>query len=154
MKRCLVTGAGGLIGAHIVKALLGAGCDVVALVRPAGSRRALDGLSVEVVEADVSIADDALSAAARGCDTVFHAAAYFAYHGLALERMRELTVAGTENVLRGAASAGVKRAVVTSSSVVYGYHLSPKVPINEKALISAVYFNESATRRSCRLAYK
>jgi len=63
---------------------------------------------------------------------VFHTAALFAYGGDA-PALHALAVAGTENVLRAAARAGVKRAVVTSSSVVFGHSETP-APISEGTL--------------------
>ena len=137
MRKCLVTGAGGLIGAHVVKALIDAGHEVRALVRPRGSSRALDGLSVERVEGDVLVPGAALVAACRGCDTVIHTAAHFSYAADGGDRLRTLATAGTENVLRAAADTAAQRAVVTSSSVVFGYSQAREEPLNENAALSS-----------------
>ena len=108
-----------MIGGHLVRALLGGGHDVRALVRTAGRSFVPDG--VPVVVADLLDATADLDAACGGCDVVFHAAAHFAYGGISSAVLRDTAVVGTERVLRACARAGVGRVVVTSSSVVFGY---------------------------------
>ena len=77
--RVTVTGAGGFIGAHVVRALLGRGHDVTAMVRPGGdpwrladvrSRIALVGADL----ADTGAAERVLGAAAPEvvCDLAWH----------------------------------------------------------------------------------
>ncbi len=122
----LVTGATGIVGAHLVRALLEDGHAVRVLVRPGRHRRSLEGLDVERHEGDVLDAAS-LQAAADGCDWVFHAAAVFSYADLSAEALTDLAVRGTRNVLQAAARGGAKRAVVTSSSVTLGSTAAPEV---------------------------
>jgi dihydroflavonol-4-reductase len=117
--RALVTGASGLIGAHLVSALVGGGHDVRALVRDAGRSVVPDGVQVTVADLLDATAD--IDAACGGCDVVFHAAAHFAYGGISPGVLHDTAVVGTERVLRACARAGVGRVVVTSSSVVFGF---------------------------------
>lgn len=124
--RALVTGATGIVGCHIVRALCGEGHAVRVLVRQGSDRRALHGLDVEVCEGDVLDAAS-LAPAVHGCAWVFHAAAVFAYAGMDAEEQTELAVRGTQQVLAAAQRAGAKRAVVTSSSVTLGSSASPLV---------------------------
>jgi nucleoside-diphosphate-sugar epimerase len=77
--RTLVTGAAGMIGAHIVRALVGAGNEVRCLVRQTSRRDLLDGLPVTCVVVDLLDAGNDLDAACAGCDMVFHTAAHYAY---------------------------------------------------------------------------
>lgn len=119
--KALVTGAAGLIGAHIVQALVHAGHHVRALVRPTSRRGALEDLPVEWVVADLLLPGEPLDAAFEGCDIVFHTAAQFAYHGISQADLLATALTGTETVLRACARADVRCAVVTSSSVVYGF---------------------------------
>ena len=63
-----------------------------------------------------------LDAACADCDIVFHAAARFAYTGVDASALYATAVSGTENVLSTCERMGVHRIVVTSSSVVFGYH--------------------------------
>ena len=69
----LVTGASGLVGSHVVEALVSWGERVRALVRPA-SRDAVVRLGAEAVVGDVTDVA-AWDAAARGADAIVHAAA-------------------------------------------------------------------------------
>jgi dihydroflavonol-4-reductase len=125
--RALVTGATGLIGAHIVRALLGAGYDVRCLVRPTSCRDDIDKLPVTCVISDVTQAGSELDAACRGCNVVFHTAAHFAFDGFSSDDLRRTAVNGTEAVLTACAEQNVEKVVVTSSSVVFGYTLDGSV---------------------------
>ena len=119
--RALVTGATGLIGAHIVRALLAAGYDVSCLVRPSSCRDEIDKLPVTCVVSDVTQAGPELDAACRDCTAVFHTAAHFAFDGISSDDLHRTAVNGTEAVLTACAKQNVAKVVVTSSSVVFGY---------------------------------
>ena len=112
--RLAVTGASGLIGAHVVRAALTAGHAATAVVRAASCLDALARTDVPVAVGDVLGAIDRLIAAFEGADVVVHTAATFAYggDGAAIHRV---AVDGTANVLRAAVAAGARRVVVTSS---------------------------------------
>ena len=124
--KALVTGANGLIGAHLARALLAADHTVRALVRAKSDLRSLEGVEVEFVQGDV-LQPATLHAAATGCDVVFHTAAVFAYSGYTPEQLLGIAVDGTRNVLRAARDAGVQRVVLTSSSVVLGSSTEPEI---------------------------
>ncbi|MFH8615147.1 NAD-dependent epimerase/dehydratase family protein [Streptomyces sp. NPDC017979] len=114
-----MTGASGLVGARVVQALRDAGHDAVALVRPSSETGRLAALDVPVARAGL---DDrtALRAAFEGCDTVFHCAAVYTYWDATLAELTRDNVDGTRAALLAAAEAGVRRVVVTSSSVTCG----------------------------------
>lgn len=122
--KALVTGGSGVVGANLLRELVGAGWDVRALVRPGPPRRAFSGLPVTQVHGDV-LDPPGLADACAGVDVVFHAAARFAYAGLDQAEMDAVAVGGTRNVVRAAAAAGVDRVVLTSSSVVFGSSAGP-----------------------------
>lgn len=124
--KALVTGANGLIGAHVVRALLRGGYHVRAFVRPTADLAALAALPVERHEGDVRDAD-AVRAAAAGCDLVIHTAVPFAYAGQVDEDLDDTATRGSSNVVAAARAAGVARVVVTSSSVVFGHRDRPDV---------------------------
>ncbi|MEZ5666492.1 MAG: NAD-dependent epimerase/dehydratase family protein [Alphaproteobacteria bacterium] len=117
--KAAVTGAGGLIGANLVRCLLAAGDDVLAIARPSSDLAALGGVDVDIRR--LALADaDALAATLAGVDVLFHTAMHFTYDR---RRERELdeALAATDSVLAAARRAGVGRVVLTSSSVVYGH---------------------------------
>lgn len=117
--RALVTGANGLIGANLIRELLGAGHAVRAFVRRTSDLRSLEGLPVELAYGDVLEADT-LTAAAHGCDILFHTAAVFAYTGRTPSELETIAVAGAQHAVAAAQRAGLRRVVLTSSSVVLG----------------------------------
>jgi dihydroflavonol-4-reductase len=118
VKAC-VTGAAGFIGSHVVAQLVASGAEVRALHLPHEDLRNLRGLDVELVPGDVT--DPAsVRRLVEGCDRVFHLAAIYALWLPRPERMREVNVVGTRNVLEAALAAGVERVVYTSSIAVFG----------------------------------
>src|SRR5262245_13135928 len=112
MSGCaLVTGASGLVGGAVVRALLKQGARVRALVRATSALGGLDAASVELARGDVT--DPAsVAEAMRGCDRVFHVAGVYSLHE-PYERYAAVNVLGTRHVLGAAAAAGVRRVVVT-----------------------------------------
>jgi dihydroflavonol-4-reductase len=121
-----VTGANGLIGANLIRALLLAGYRVVAVVRPSSDVTSLARLPIEFALGDV-LDGQGLSDAFSGSAMVFHTAAYFAYRGHSATALETTAVVGTRNVLDAAWRAGVRRVVLTSSSVVLGSSLTTTV---------------------------
>lgn len=135
---CLVTGADGFIGSHLVQTLLADGYAVRAFVYynsfnswgwldsiPAAEREALD-----IVVGDIRDPHGVRSAM-EGIHTVFHLAALigipFSYHSP--DCYVDTNVKGTLNVLQAGRELGTPRLLVTSTSEVYGTALS--VPIDE-----------------------
>lgn len=73
--RSLVLGGTGLIGSSVVRSLLAAGSEVRVATRNRGSGApALDGLTIDIVEADISRAET-IGPALEGVDILFHCAA-------------------------------------------------------------------------------
>jgi len=127
----LVTGANGFIGAALARALLEAGHRVRAFVRPAGDRRSLEGLPVEIVQGDVRD-PGSLRAAMQGCGWVFHAAALYQLWTPDRPVLYASNVEGTRNVLDAAWKAGVGRVVYTSTVGVFPPSRTGQ-PITEEA---------------------
>ncbi|HEX9887348.1 MAG TPA: NAD-dependent epimerase/dehydratase family protein [Longimicrobiales bacterium] len=133
--RVFLTGATGLVGSHVAACLRARGDAVVCLRRPGADVRFLDSLGCELVDGDVRDGADDLAAGMATCDGVVHAAA-LVYAGRAWPEIRSVNVVGTENVLRGAARAGVGRAVHVSSVAVYG-PVAAGSPVDEDASLEA-----------------
>jgi dihydroflavonol-4-reductase len=115
----LVTGGTGFLGRALVERLLGAGSQVKGLARSDASADVLAGLGAEPVRGDV-LDLDALAAAMRGCEVVYHAAGANAFCLRDPLPLFEVNVQGSENVVRAAAQAGVRRVVYTSSAATLG----------------------------------
>jgi 3beta-hydroxy-delta5-steroid dehydrogenase/steroid delta-isomerase len=124
LGRVLVTGGSGFVGANLVTALLDRGHQVRSFDRAPSPLPAQAGL--EAIEGDICD-PGTVAAAVDGIDTVFHTAALIELLGGASatdeyrQRSFAVNVGGTENLVRAAQAAGVKRFVYTSSnSVVMG----------------------------------
>ena len=115
----LVTGANGFIGSHLCRALAAKGYQVRALVRPSSDLRSLAGLDVSYWYGDI-LEPESLAQAAAGCDLLFHVAGVFAYSGVKGEQLISEARSGAAHVVQAAVHAGVKRMVLTSSSVTFG----------------------------------
>lgn len=124
--RALVTGANGLIGANLLRELLDQGWDVTGFVRASADLLNIAHLPVRLLTGDV-LDPDAVRAACERQDVVFHTAVPFSYWGHETAELTRTAVEGSENVLAAAADAGVKRVVMTSSSVTLGAAASPEV---------------------------
>src|SRR5512139_4333752 len=107
-EKVVVTGASGHVGAALVRALLAEGASVRALVR--SDVRALDGLDIEKVKADVTDRA-AVVDALRGAEVVYHAAARLTLESTVDEAADRVNVEGTRNVLEGCKTHGVRRLV-------------------------------------------
>ena len=118
-RSVLVTGGTGFLGGALVERLLADGRAVKALARSDDSARVLRKLAAEPVRGDV-LDVEALTAAMRGCEVVYHAAGVNALCLRDLSPLFEVNVRGSLNVVRAAAAAGVRRVVYTSSAAALG----------------------------------
>jgi dihydroflavonol-4-reductase len=117
--KTVVTGATGLVGGHVCRALREAGHDVRAVSRTSRLSGMVESLDVETVRATL---DDppSLVGAMRGSEVVVHCAAVYAYGAARSAEVELVNVDGTRQVIAAAAEARVRRVVVTSSSVTAG----------------------------------
>lgn len=117
----LVTGANGFVGAAVVRQLLERGWPVRAMVRPGSDRRNLEGLDVELVEADL-LDPASLRWALEGARALFHVAADYRLWVPDPEPMFRANVEGTRALMMAALAAETPRIVYTSSVAVLGLH--------------------------------
>lgn len=128
MSKCaLVTGAAGFIGSHVVERLVAAGHRVRGLVRADAQEKLIRELGGEPVRGDVT-KPETLRSATNGVDLVIHVAARVTDWG-DWPAFETATVRGTENTLRAAAEAGVKRFVQVSSVAVYDNRVGDKLHV-------------------------
>ena len=114
MGRALLTGATGLLGNAIARALVAEGRSVRALVRSPERAKGVVPPECEVVRGDVT-SPPSLGEAIAGCDVVYHAAG-LPEQWLPDERTFDrVNVDGTRHVVHAALAAKVSRFVYTST---------------------------------------
>ena len=114
--KALVLGSTGHIGSHITRALVNEGHEVRAAYRNSEYLSVLDGLPVKKVRVDLDTLEG-LREACKGCDWVFHAAAYKHVPLVEANPLAGLSndVLGTHVLAREAGEAGVERFILISS---------------------------------------
>ncbi len=146
--RVVVTGATGLVGGHVAASLRERGHDVTAFVR----RRSSPPEGYRAVKGELGSTKDLLEAL-TGADGLVHCAAPYSYD-LSPEDLTAAHVKGTRAVLDAAAEAGVRRVVVTSSSVTCGSSAGPD-PVDESNSpgweFSPAYFQAKADQEQLAL---
>ncbi|TCI84804.1 SDR family oxidoreductase [Tenacibaculum sp. M341] len=126
MKKVLITGISGYVGLHTAAELLKNGYAVRGSVRSLSKtakltealRKEVDPKgNLEYYELDL-LKDDGWKEAMEGCDYVLHIASpYFATEPKDENEMIKPAIEGTQRALNAAKNAGVKRLVLTSSTV-------------------------------------
>jgi len=115
---CLVTGAAGFLGSHLVRGLLDQGYSVRAVIRRTPLE--LDHPNLEIVRGAVEDAERMMEFCV-GIDTVFHTAAHLALLGGAAappayrQAAYDANVRGVQNLIDACIAQGVSRFVHTSS---------------------------------------
>jgi len=114
-----VSGASGFIGARLVDRLIENGEDVHILCRPTADLSLVNLGKVKRCSGDILDAKS-VSAAMEGCDRAYHIAGYARNWAKDPSTFFKVNVDGTKNVLEAAKQHGVKKTVVTSTSVTLG----------------------------------
>jgi len=125
-QKILLTGVTGFIGHRVAERLLQEKRGAVrGLARDPAKARTLAGMGMEVVAGDLRDLAS-LERAVEGCGVVINCAAQVA--AVAERRaFQDSNVAGTENLLRASAAAGIRRFVHLSSVAVFGLAVSGEV---------------------------
>ncbi len=119
MATTLVTGGTGFIGSHLVRQLAARGDELRLLVRESSDAGHLTGFEWERVDGDVT--DRAsVRLAMEGVERVFHVAGTTSMRRRDRDKVFEVNVGGTRNVMEEALRAGVVRVVHTSSAGAVG----------------------------------
>jgi 2-alkyl-3-oxoalkanoate reductase len=121
----LVTGGGGLLGRHLVPALLGRGNGVRVLALDDEDVTWVEKRRVSIYRGDIR-RPETLLVPTQGCEAVIHLAGMMGVWR-PLHEYYAVNVTGTANVCRAALVAGVSRLVYVSSWTVYGMDLHEPV---------------------------
>jgi nucleoside-diphosphate-sugar epimerase len=125
MKRAVLTGATGFVGANLARRLLREGHEVHLLVRPGYSGWRIDEIRAAVTLHEVDFCDrptlESVLAVIRP-DWVFHLAAHGAYSWQNdVEQIVQTNIVGTINLVEASLKIGFESFVNTGSSSEYGY---------------------------------
>jgi UDP-glucose 4-epimerase len=154
MKRVVITGATGFVGANLARRALCDGHQVHLLVRPEHPAWRIAGIRDEVTVHAVALEDrEAVAKAIRAIrpEWAFHLAAHGAYSWQSdVPRIVQTNVMGTINLVDACVEAGVETVVNTGSSSEYGY--KDHAPAETEALEpnSAYAVTKAAATMFCR----
>jgi len=127
----LVTGANGFMGSNIVRELIKDSEDIRVTIRKSSDTLNIDNLDVEKVYCDIRD-KKSVKAALKGCDNLFHIAAYFHHWAPDKQLFYDINVEGTKNILEEALNQGLEKVVYTSTSNTIGSHGAGNY-VNEEA---------------------
>lgn len=113
-RRVFVTGATGFVGAHVARALVERGDQVIVLVRRTSNLELIQGLPVTTVTGDLRDAESLVPALA-GIDVLYHVAADYRLWARDPNEIYRSNVDGTRNILDAALKQGVPKVVYTST---------------------------------------
>jgi dihydroflavonol-4-reductase len=119
VARVFVTGASGFIGGALARRLVERGDEVVGLARSDVAEAIVASRGASVARGDL-LDEGSLEAGMRGCELAYHVAGVNTHCPDDAEMLLRVNVGGTEAAVRAAASAGIRRMVLTSSAASVG----------------------------------
>lgn len=118
MDTTLVTGATGLVGYHIVSALMKRGRPVKALVRSVERAKLILPEECELIQGDITD-KESVKRALQGCSVVYHAAGLPEQWKHDPSIFQRVNVGGTQNMIEATLEKGVRCFVYTSTIDVF-----------------------------------
>lgn len=146
MKTALVTGATGYVGHQLALKLASENFLVHALLRDINSNKIPKHKNIIVFEGDLCDYESILKAM-KGCEYVFHTAAYTNLKCKSIDNFYKGNVVGTQNVLNAALHYQVKKVIYTSTLAAFGPSYK-EVPITESQPRLTSYANDYELTKS------
>jgi len=112
--KVLVTGSTGFIGGNIVKKLIENGFKVNVLIRKNSNTLNINRLPVNIYYGDICDINT-LVKPMKGCNGLFHAAAFYSFWSADPKIFYQVNVVGTKNIIETAYRQGVEKIIYTSS---------------------------------------
>jgi nucleoside-diphosphate-sugar epimerase len=165
MKRSIVTGGTGFVGANLARRLITAGQEVHLLVRPRHASWRIEEIKKDVKLHEVDLRNgDAVESAVSAIrpEWIFHLAAHGAYSSQTDARSMVLTnIAGTMNLVQSCLKTGFEAFVNTGTSSEYGFkahapsEAEPLEPNSDYAVTKAsatLYCRHTAQKQKVNLS--
>lgn len=115
MKKVLVSGANGLLGANIVRQLNAMGYLAKAMLRKGSNTLSLKNAEYETFEGEITNKKDVFNAVS-GCDFVIHSAASTAQTPSNVEAFREVNIEATKYFIEACKHYNIKRFIFVSTA--------------------------------------
>jgi nucleoside-diphosphate-sugar epimerase len=152
----LVTGAGGHLGANLVRRLIADGQQVRALLHTTRDEASVAGLPVESLTGDLR--DEIFTAVAvRGCRKIYHCAAKVSTTYRDKGAIFDANVVATKTLLRAALDARIEKVVVTGSFSATGARQgagsTEEDPFNPLEMHLPYGFTKAAVEHECLKAF-
>jgi nucleoside-diphosphate-sugar epimerase len=152
----LVTGAGGHLGANLVRRLVADGQQVRALLHTAHDDASVSGLPIESMTGDLRDRDFT-ALAVRGCRQIYHCAAKVSTTYRDKEAIFGANVIATKTLLRAALDAKIEKVVVTGSFSATGARQgagsTEEDPFNPLEVHLPYGFTKAAVEHECLKAF-
>ncbi len=143
--KVFITGATGLVGSYLSRLLLLKGYHVMACKRPHSSMRLLDGAEHDIEWSVGDIMDPSyLQEILKDADAVIHCAAVVSFSKDDKEKMYNVNVQGTSNVVSAAQSSGIKKLLFVSSIAAIGRTMENKIVTEDNTWIDSPYNTDYA----------
>jgi dihydroflavonol-4-reductase len=129
----VITGSTGLVGSNLVRSLLAQNRPARAIIHRA--QRALDGLNIETVRADIND-PSSLDRAFAGAEIVYHLASAISIRSDTWDELQRINVIGTRNVIDACLRNNVRRLIYFSSIHARQQHPLDQLLDEDRPLVS------------------
>ncbi|MGC9341455.1 MAG: NAD-dependent epimerase/dehydratase family protein [Bacteroidales bacterium] len=142
MKKYFISGATGFIGSQLALYLAEKGNMVHALFRSEEKAKLLQHKNIKLFKGDI-LDLDSIQKAVKGCDGVFHVAAFAKVWVPDPSEIYHLNIDGAMNVINASLVAGVKKIVLTSTAGVLGSSDNSELDESAKADKLFIHYEHS-----------
>jgi dihydroflavonol-4-reductase len=136
--KILVTGADGLLGSNLARALLTRGHSIRAFIQPGRQQKTLEGLTLEKFSGNLLNSDDVVKAG-EGCDAVIHCAASTSVWPIRSEIVNNVNIEGTKNIIKVVHHNKIQRMIYVGTANSFGFGSKENPGVEGNPYKSATY---------------